>query len=174
MESCNADGRDTDPLVSSTVPPKRRPKSLMPGCRSALVIGVPVQKCIIDRPPSIWYREHYRVLNAYLEMAAERAVLEFERNGVSAVSIPRDGYLGVKGLRKSPSAFFSRRHSAYLCGLGTFGMNGMILTEGYGPRIGFVTVLTDALLPKDTRGSGISATDAADVSYRVLPALSPI
>lgn len=146
--SCSADDWDTDPLVSSTVPPEGRPRSLMPGCMSALVIGIPVQKCIIDTSPSIWYREHYKVLNAYLDMAAERAVLEFERNGISAVAIPRDGYVGIKGLQKNPSSFFSHRHSAYLCGLGTFGMNGMILTEEYGPRIRLVTVLTDAVLPE--------------------------
>jgi epoxyqueuosine reductase QueG len=146
--SCSSDAWDTDPLVSSAVPPERRPKALVPGCRSALVFGIPVQKCISDTSPSIWYREHYKVLNSYLDMAAERVVLEFERRGRSAAAVPRDGYIGIKGLQKDPSAFFSHKHSAYLCGIGTFGMNGSILTEDYGPRIRLVTVLTDAVLPE--------------------------
>ncbi|MGE4211912.1 MAG: 4Fe-4S binding protein [Candidatus Methanomethylophilaceae archaeon] len=146
--SCGSDDWETDPLVSSAVPPERRPKALMPGCRSALVFGIPVQKCIADTSPSVWYREHYKVLNSYLDMAAERAVLEFERRGRSATAVPRDGYLGIKGLQKDPSAFFSHKYSAYLCGIGTFGMNGSILTEEYGPRIRLVTVLTDAALPQ--------------------------
>lgn len=145
--SCGSERWESDPLVSLTVVPECRPKSLMPGCISALVLGIPVQKCIVDTSPSIWYREHYKVLNSYLDMAAERAVLEFERKGCSAVAVPRDGYLGIKGLQKDPSSFFSHRHSAYLCGIGTFGMNGAIVTEEYGPRIRFVTVLTDAVLP---------------------------
>ncbi|MGE0014600.1 MAG: hypothetical protein AB7S83_00160 [Candidatus Methanomethylophilaceae archaeon] len=82
--SCNSDIWGTDPLVSSAIPPERKLKALMPGCRSALVFGIPVHKCISDTSPSVWYREHYRVPNSYPDMAAEMAVLEFEHRGRSA------------------------------------------------------------------------------------------
>jgi hypothetical protein len=82
--SCSSDVWGADPLVSSAIPPERKPKALMPGCRSALVFGIPVHKCIPYTSPSVWYREHYRVPNSYLDMAAERAVLEFVHRGRSA------------------------------------------------------------------------------------------
>ena len=64
-----------------------------------------------------------------------------------AVAIPRDGYLGLAGLRGDPSAFFSHRHAAYLAGMGTFGYNNMLLTERYGPRIRLASIVTSAELP---------------------------
>lgn len=145
--SCDAGAWDTDPLVSSTVPPEKRPRSLMPGCRSVLIFGIPVQKAIVNTAPSIWYKEHYNVLNRYLDGCALRTVFELENMGFASAAVPRDGYNGIKGLRNSASSFFSHKHAAYLAGLGTFGLNDVILTEEYGPRIRFVSVLTTAVLP---------------------------
>lgn len=138
---------DTDPLVSSNVPVERRPKSIMPECRSAIVIGVPIQSAVIDTAPSIYYRELYKVTNAILDDSAQRIVMALEMMGHRAVFIPRDGYHGMAGLLREPTSFFSHKHSAYLAGLGTFGVNNLILTERYGPRIRFTTILTDAVLP---------------------------
>lgn len=145
--SCSADAWNTDPLVSSVVPAEKRPGSFMPGCRSVIVFGIPVQKSIVNTAPSIWYKEHYNALNSYLDHCALRVAMELENAGFSAVSVPRDGYNGVKALKKSPSTFFSHRHAVYLAGLGTFGLNNVILTERYGPRIRFVSVFTTAVLP---------------------------
>ena len=61
--------------------------------------------------------------------------------------IPRDGYGSIDVLLESPVAFFSHRHAAYLAGLGTFGVNNMLLTREFGPRIRFGSVLTSAILP---------------------------
>ena len=138
---------DTDPMVSSTVPVERRPKSIMPESMSAIVIGVPIQESIIRTAPSIYYRELYKVTNAILDDSAQRIVMALEMMGHKAAFIPRDGYHGMKGLLKEPTSFFSHKHAAYLAGLGTFGVNNTILTERYGPRIRFTTILTDAELP---------------------------
>jgi epoxyqueuosine reductase QueG len=40
-------------------------------------------------------------------------------------------------------------HAALLAGLGTFGVNNMILTPEYGPRVRFGSILSSADLPPD-------------------------
>ena len=61
-------------------------------------------------------------------------------------SFPGDGYFGIKALLKNPVAFFSHRHAAFLAGLGNFGVNNMLLTPEYGPRVRFGSVFTSAEL----------------------------
>jgi epoxyqueuosine reductase len=138
---------DSNPLVSSTVLSERRPSAIMPGCRTAIVIGIPVQYAVVATAPSVYYSELYKLVNGMLDRSAQRLVMELEMEGHSAVFIPRDGYQGIQGLMKDPTAFFSHKHAAYLAGLGTFGVNNTILTERYGPRIRFTTVLTDTEFP---------------------------
>lgn len=138
---------DTDALVAGRIPPERRPAAIFPGCRAALVIGLPLQRTILDTAPSYWYSWHYQTVNALLDAEAQRIVMLLERLRFRAVALPRDGYPGVASLLRDPSAFFSHRHAAYLAGLGTFGLSGMLLTPDHGPRIRFTTVLTDAELP---------------------------
>lgn len=138
---------DTDPLVSSRIRVGNRPRDIMPGCRSVIVIGIPVQPTILETAPSIYYNHLYNVVNSALDQAAERIALELGIMGHNAVYVPRDGYHGLVGLKERQDAFFSHRHAAYLAGLGTFGYSNMLLTERYGPRIRFASVVTDAVLP---------------------------
>ena len=123
---------ETDPLVSSRIGAGGRPRDLMPDARSVVVIGIPIQG---------------NTVNTMLDQAAERIALELISMGHHAVAIPRDGYLGLAGLRGDPSAFFSHRHAAYLAGMGTFGYTNMLLTERYGPRIRLASIVTSVKLP---------------------------
>lgn len=132
-----------------TIPIGKRPKDIMTSCESAIVLGIPIQKTVSDTAPSIYYSHLYSVINSSLDSAAERIALELNILGHDAVYIPRDGYKGIKGLRANNSAFFSHKHAAFYAGMGSFGMNGLILTREHGPRIRFVTVLTSAELPCD-------------------------
>jgi epoxyqueuosine reductase QueG len=77
-------------------------------------------------------------------------IAEFlNREGFPSVFVPRDGYGSIEVLMEKPLSFFSHRHAAYCAGLGTFGVNNMILTPEYGPRVRFCSVLTAASLPAD-------------------------
>jgi epoxyqueuosine reductase QueG len=143
----DADAWDTDELVSKAVPECGRPSALMRNARSVIVLGIPVQRAIIATSPSTYYAEHYRTVNSMLDHAAQRIVMELRILGYPSIYVPRDGYRGIEGLRKDPSSFFSHRHSAYLAGMGTFGINSMIITKKNGPRIRFVSVITTAELP---------------------------
>ena len=63
--------------------------------------------------------------------------------------VPRDGYGSIRVLLERPVAFFSHRHAAYLAGLGSFGVNNVLLTAAFGPRVRFASILTAAELPPD-------------------------
>ncbi len=45
--------------------------------------------------------------------------------------------------------FFSQRHAAIRAGLGEFGFNNIVLTPEFGPRVRFVSVITEAELEPD-------------------------
>ena len=128
----------------------RSPKDIMTSCRSVIVIGIPLQKTITDTAPSVYYSHLYSTVNASLDNASERIALELGILGYDAVYIPRDGYKGIRGLRACMGSMFSHKQAAYYAGIGTYGMNGLILTENHGPRIRFSSVLTSAALPPDS------------------------
>lgn len=125
------------------------PQAIVPGARSVIVIGLPVHLPAIESAPSIWYRELYRTVNALLDQYTYRIAEFLNDQGHPSVSVPRDGYGGIDVLLERPVAFFSHRHAALLAGLGTFGLNNMLLTPGYGPRVRFGSVITAAALPSD-------------------------
>lgn len=144
----SADAWDEPPFTP--FPPKEfSPKAIFPGCRTVIVLGLPVTLPILETSPSIWYQELYKNLNAQLDERAYQLSELLNRSGYPSAYVPRDGYGTVELLLDNPCAFFSHRHAAYLAGLGTFGINNMLLTKEYGPRQRFVSVFTNAELPSD-------------------------
>ncbi|MDD1772541.1 MAG: 4Fe-4S binding protein [Methanomassiliicoccales archaeon] len=123
------------------------PKAIFPGCRTVIVLGLPVTLPILETAPSIWYQELYKNLNQQLDERAYQLSIALNKLGHASAYVPRDGYGSIEVLVKNPYAFFSHRHAAYLAGLGTFGLNNMLLTKEYGPRVRFVSVFTTAELP---------------------------
>ncbi len=125
------------------------PRLIFPEAKSAIVIGLPISLPALETSPSIHYRELYMAVNSLLDQHTYRLAEYLTARGYPSVFIPRDGYGSIEVLLKNPVAFFSHRHAAFLAGLGTFGVNNMILTPEYGPRVRFGTVLTAAQLPPD-------------------------
>lgn len=137
------------PPFSPWMPESFYPRSIYPDTRSVIVIGLPVHLPVLETTPSIYYHELYQTLNRLLDQYTYQMAEWLNQKGYPSLFVPRDGYGSIEVLLKNPVAFFSHRHAAYLAGLGTFGMNNMILTPGYGPRIRFGSVLTSAQLPSD-------------------------
>jgi epoxyqueuosine reductase QueG len=142
-------GRWEDPPFQPWMPRDFFPHSIVPGARSVVVIGLPVELPVLETSPSIYYRELYNVLNSLIDQYSYRLAEFLNREGYPSVFVPRDGYGSIEVLLERPLAFFSHRHAAYLAGLGTFGVNNMILTPKYGPRVRFGSVITTAPLPAD-------------------------
>ncbi|WNY27121.1 epoxyqueuosine reductase [Methanolapillus ohkumae] len=122
------------------------PENIFPLAKTAIVIGVPVNLPILETTPSVYYNEHYKTLNAFLDHQALEISLFLNEENMPSMPVSRDGYAGISALLKNPVAAFSHKHAAYHAGLGTFGRNNVILTKKYGPRIRFTTVLTAAAL----------------------------
>ncbi|MBP2132503.1 epoxyqueuosine reductase QueG [Methanomicrobium sp. W14] len=131
------------------IPKDFYPRSVFPEAKSVIVIGLPVHLPVIETTPSVWYRELYGTLNRLLDQYTYRIAEYLNKCGYPSVSVPRDGYTGIDVLLEKPVAFFSHRHAAFLAGLGNFGVNNMLLTPEYGPRVRFGSVFTAACLPPD-------------------------
>ncbi|HZK30398.1 MAG TPA: 4Fe-4S binding protein [Methanoregula sp.] len=138
-----------DPLFDPWIPLEFRPRSVFPETVTVIVIGLPVSLPIVETAPSIYYHELYRTVNTLLDINGYRISLFLNTEGFPSVWIPRDGYGSISILKEKPLAFFSHRHAAYLAGLGNFGINNMLLTEKFGPRVRFTSIFTAAEIPPD-------------------------
>ena len=138
-----------EPLLTPWVPEEFRPRSIFPETYTVIVIGLPVNLPIVETAPSIYYHELYRTVNTLLDSSGYRLSLRLNNEGFPSIWIPRDGYGSISILKEKPLAFFSHRHAAYLAGLGNFGINNMLLTEKFGPRVRFTSIFTAARLPPD-------------------------
>ncbi len=138
-----------EPRFEAWVPEPFRPAAVMPGTQTVIVIGLPVFLPVVASAPSIWYHELYRTTNELLDQHAYRIAAALNAAGHPSVPVPRDGYGSIRVLLEKSVAFFSHRHAAYLAGLGSFGVNNVLLTRAYGPRVRFASVLTAAELPPD-------------------------
>lgn len=131
------------------VPEEFYPQSIYPEARSVIVIGLPISLPVLETSPSIYYRELYNTVNILLDQYTYRLANFLTERGYPSVFVPRDGYGSIKVLLENPIALFSHRHAAFLAGLGNFGVNNVILTPRYGPRVRFGSILTTADLPPD-------------------------
>ena len=138
-----------DPPYLPWMPEEFYPQSIYPDARSVIVIGLPVSLPVLETSPSIYYRELYNTVNALLDQYTYRLANFLDDSGHPSIFVPRDGYSGIKALLKNPIAFFSHRHAAFLAGLGNFGVNNMLLTPEFGPRVRFGSVFTTAELEPD-------------------------
>jgi len=143
-----AEAWDTPPF-EPWVPGEFRPQAIYPETQTVVVIGMPVFLPILETAPSIAYHELYRTVNNLLDMNAYRIAYLLNRRGFPSIPVTRDGYGSITILREKPIAFFSHRHAAYLAGLGTFGVNNMLLTPEFGPRVRFASIFTAAEIPGD-------------------------
>ena len=142
----SADAWD-DPPFEPWVPGEFRPRAIYPEARTVVVIGMPVFLPILETTPSIYYHELYKTVNSLLDSNAYRIASLLNRRGYPSIPVPRDGYGSISILRERPLAFFSHRHAAYLAGLGNFGINNMLLTREFGPRVRFTSIFTAAEIP---------------------------
>lgn len=149
LVGCADVSRWEDSSLNPDMPEAFYARSIWPEAASVLVIGLPVHLPALETTPSIWYQEEYKTVNSLLDQYTYRLAEFLNRNGYPSVSVPRDGYGHVSVLEDNPFAFFSHRHAAFLAGLGNFGVNNMLLTPEYGPRVRFGSVFTAAPLAAD-------------------------
>ncbi len=131
------------------MPEEFYPQSIFPEAKSVIVIGLPISLPVLETSPSIYYHELYGTVNALLDQYTYRLSNYLHEKGYPSIFVTRDGYANAQALLKNPMAFFSHLHAALLAGLGTFGVNNMLLTSQFGPRVRFGSIFTAAEIPTD-------------------------
>ncbi|HNU80607.1 MAG TPA: 4Fe-4S double cluster binding domain-containing protein [Bacillota bacterium] len=122
-----------------------------------VTMGISLPKDIVDRLP---YREQYNdalnykhfaydVINQRLDLAASMLASLIQEKGYRVLPVPASGTIDHDRIYGA----FSHKLGARLCGFGWIGKNCLLITPQYGPRVRWVSVLTDA--PLQPTGEGI-------------------
>jgi len=118
------------------------PSDLLEPFRYALSLGVKIPNAVFEQlpgRPTPLYAQTYLAANAFLDQLALRICSYIEQSGFHALPIPASQPLDMKEFRSHLSA----KAAANAAGLGWQGKSLLIVTPQYGPRVRFVTVLTD-------------------------------
>ncbi len=109
----------------------------------AVTLGIRLSDAVVDEVsssgPTKMYFAHYRSVNALLDSCALKCVIMLQRSGYRALAIPASQTVNSAAI----AGDFQHKTAANLAGLGFIGKSGLFVTLKYGPRVRFVTVLTD-------------------------------
>lgn len=146
------------------------PADLLAGARSVVVMGVRLLPALVNWPKLfsdsesipedkrqlvaqdyVYMKAGYHVVNAKLEQIALDLALGLEDAGAPCIYFPATYGDYAPIMEQIPGLYapFSHRHAAVRAGLGEFGMNNLVITPKYGPRIRFISVITRAELDPD-------------------------
>lgn len=147
------------------------PTDFLPDCKSVIVIasrilnrGLNHRQLLPNGHYAISDENIRRVMNKYfweiechgptsdmLSIIGLRVAMLLQDEGYGSIYFRSSGgdVYGEKELTdyiKPYKHLFSHRHAAVRAGLGEFGLNNLVITSAYGPRVRLVTVLTEAEL----------------------------
>ncbi|MDD1716610.1 MAG: epoxyqueuosine reductase, partial [Methanolinea sp.] len=115
----------------------------------AVAIGIRLSDDLVDLLPegdtegAILYRHNgYEVLNQMLDQIAVRVANEIQQAGYRAFPVPASRRTDDREIR----GIFSQKLAAHLAGHGWIGKNCLLVTPDHGPRVRWVSVLSDAPL----------------------------
>jgi epoxyqueuosine reductase len=149
-------------------PRGHHPAEIVSGAHAVITFGVPLVEQVVDweelfldsevlgpdirRPilqEYLYSEVNYNFINDLLNHIALRLTLFLQAQGFRSTMFPatfgpaqRHFHDMMPGLM----ALFSNRHAAVRAGLGEFGLNNVVVTPQYGPRIRFNSVITQAPL----------------------------
>jgi epoxyqueuosine reductase len=115
----------------------------------AISMGIPLNDFIVEhhspaepRRQSLYWHHVYEVVTPALDFLAYGVSNRLKGRDFEALPIPGSTPYNFEKLE----GIFSHKLASHLAGLGWIGKNCMLLTDRFGPRVRFVTVLTDAPL----------------------------
>ncbi len=122
------------------------PPGVVSDLTRAIVLGYRVSdrviESLVDRPTST-YRYHYRQANLFLDSAASAVVTWLQERGYGAFPVPSSQIVDWK----ENKGHIWHVAAACLSGVAWWGRNNLAVTEAYGARVRYATVLTDMPLP---------------------------
>jgi epoxyqueuosine reductase len=114
----------------------------------AISIGIRLSDEIINKitkGPTKEYAELYRKTNDKLNKMASQTVKQLEKNSFKTLRIPASQRVNQQKLYGK----FPHKTAAILSGLGWIGRSALLISFEHGPRVRFVTILTNAPLKAD-------------------------
>ncbi len=145
-------------------PTAHHPGELLPGAQSVLTFGIRLLNRTLEWPEilkgspffpeeirleaarALFYkRSGYDIVNDRLNQIALTLATHLEDLGHAALFFPAT-YGGVSEKLGQCPGMLSQRHAAVRAGLGEFGLNNVVVTQRFGPRIRFNSVITSAPL----------------------------
>ena len=134
-------------------PADRKPGVYLDKAGSIVSIGYKLNTASIRNLPasrSAYMLEH-DYANGHLDRASHKIARFLEERGFDAIGFDASaGFYHEAG--KSPKRFagdLSHKHAAVACGPGKFGLNNLVISPKWGPRIRLATVITDVELNYD-------------------------
>ena len=180
-------------------PTGHHPTDLLPGAQTVVAFGIRLLDRVLEWPEllqgsasfpeemrkdalhKLFYRRSgYDIVNDHLNTVALLLANHLEDLGFPSLFFPAT-YGGVVESMPNLPGMFSQRHAAVRAGLGEFGLNNVVVTERYGPRIRFNAVLTTApltpsplLVEKTCLGTGcnICIDECPAHAFSLLPGAS--
>jgi epoxyqueuosine reductase len=128
-------------------PEGRRPVDILPTAKSVIVGVVHILDSVCDDLPETRYEytNQFYVLNGVLGVAGTKLARFLEDLGYRTIPIPA----AYPRINKELMGVFSHRHAAVLAGLGEIGLNNLLITPQFGPRVRLMSVVTEVLLEPD-------------------------
>lgn len=133
-------------------PSGRRPTDLLPTAQAVIVLAMrqfdyPRLDFLADDIPAgvLEYSANFHALNTQLDVLAYKIGRFLWDNGFCGIPVAAAGPYNEKKLFGA----ISHKHAAVEAGLGHFGINNLIITQEYGPRVRLVSIVTDAPLNAD-------------------------
>ena len=129
-------------------PQGKRPVDYLPKARTLISLGKSLNRgslVNLDKTRNQYYME-YLTCNALVDSLTFRLVNWLDTKEVISIPI---GTSGHPDLHKELAGDISSKHAAVAAGLGLFGINNLLITPEYGPRLRLATIITEADLPPD-------------------------
>lgn len=126
-----------------------RPQQIWGDFGCVVVVGVGLPKgCLAPLPKGrAEYTNTLLSATAILRILAFKLAKRIEREGFKATLVPSEGReFGYSYMDQALKGDVSLKYAAYLAGLGSYGLNHLLITESYGPRVRLTALLTDAPL----------------------------
>jgi epoxyqueuosine reductase QueG len=130
-----------------------KPQEVMPDVRSVIILGVGVPRGAFDTLPKgrAEYTNTLMAATATLRIIAFQIAKTIEKEGYRATIVPTEGseFGYWYADRETLKANLSLKYAAYHAGLGNFGVNHLLITKDFGPRVRMTAILTNAPLEKE-------------------------
>lgn len=124
------------------------PLAFMESARSVVVLGVAVPRGAIESLPKgrPEYTNTLMAGTATLRVIAFRLARLIEKSGYRATIVPTEGseFGYWYADRETLMAGLSIKYAAYCADLGNYGINQLLITDEFGPRVRMTAIVTDA------------------------------